>query len=184
MTSIDLIAVLLIMLYTALGYWTGAIRRVLGMVILFAACLVATHMGAQGATIYQQYAPSTPVTDARLFSFLAFLFLVLIVLEAMATAIHENLQVSVVALNKFAGVAVGFLTGIVLVCVLVFMLAGYQRPLGGGPLSTLQLTTGDALNHSSVAVPLVKKVGAPVILFVQSALPRDPALFFTTTGGI
>ena len=178
MTLFDVLAIALIAVYTLLGMYTGLIRRVLGMVILFGATVVGTFMAPQAGSIWQQYSPSTATPDARLYGFLLFFFLIVVVTEAMATAIHEHLQLSVIALDRFLGTVLGFATGMTLVVVMVFILAGYAQPVGGGQLSSRELDTHDQLNRSRVAVPLVKVAGPPVIALFQGALPHDPQDFF------
>ena len=184
MTLLDVLALAVIAVYTALGLYTGVIRRVLGMVILFGATVVGTYMAPQGGSIWQQYAPSTTTPDARLYGFLFFFFLIVVVTEAMATAIHEHLQLSVIALDRFLGTVIGLITGLTVVVVMVFVLAGFAQPVGGGTLSNLELNLHDQLNQSKVAVPLVKVAGPPLIALFQGALPHDPQTYFRTDKGI
>ena len=184
MTLFDLLAIVVVLLYTGLGIYTGVIRRVLGMVILFGACVVATYMAPQGGLIWEQYSPTTAAPDARLYGFLFFFFLIVVVTESMATAIHEHLQLSVVSLDRFLGTAIGFITGGTVVVVMVFILAGYAQPIGGGQLSSNELGAKDQLTRSRVAVPVVKRFGAPVIALFEAALPHDPQVFFRADKGI
>lgn len=184
MSLLDVLAIAAIAVYTLLGLYTGVIRRVLGMVILFGASVVGTFMAPQGGLIWQQYASGSAAPDARLYGFLFFFFLIVIVTESMATAIHEHLQLSVIALDRFLGTVVGFLTGVTLVVVMVFILAGYAQPAGTGPLTTLQINTHDQLNASKVVVPVVKVAGPPVIALFQGALPHDPQTYFRSDKGI
>lgn len=180
MTLIDLVAIVLVVGYSAFGYATGAVRRVLGLVFVYFAVLVGTYMGPHGADILLQYSPSTPIPDARLYGWLAFTLAILIAAEGFATALHEQLQAAVVALNKAVGVLLGAITGLVGTVVLVFMLAGYAQPAGGGQLSSLELTVKDQLNRSTIAVRMTKATGAPIVVALSAALPREASQFFIT----
>lgn len=180
MTPIDLIAIALTAGYAVFGYATGAVRRVLGLVFVYFAILIGTYMGPHGADIFLQYSPSTPIPDARLYGWVAFTLVILIGAEGFATALHEHLQAAVVALNKAVGVVLGAVTGLVLTVVLVFMLAGYAQPAGGGQLSSLELSVKDQLNHSSIAVRMTKAMGAPIVVALSAALPREASQFFIT----
>jgi uncharacterized membrane protein required for colicin V production len=178
MNLIDVIAIVIVLAYGVLGFMTGAIRRVLGLVIVYVATLVGTYMGPHGADIYRQYSPATAIPDARLLGWLFFLALMIVVLEGVATALHENLQASVVALNEGVGVVLGVAAGLILVVVITFMLAGYAQPSGGGQLSSTELSVKDQLNGSVVAVPLTKRIGAPIVVAFSAALPREASQFF------
>ena len=178
MNLIDVIAIAILAAYAVLGFVTGAVRRVLGLVIVYVACLVATYMGPHGADVYRQYSPSTAIPDSRLLGWLFFLALMIVIFEGMATALHEHLQASVVALNEGVGVLLGIAAGLILVVVVTFMLAGYAQPSGGGQLSSTELSVKDQLNHSLVAVPLTKRIGAPIVVAFSAALPREASQFF------
>lgn len=180
MTAIDLLVTILVVGYALFGYGTGAVRRVLGLVFVYVAVLVGTNMGPHGADILRQYSPDTAIPDSRLYGWIFFTLLILVLAEGFATALHENLQAAVVALNKAVGVILGAATGLVLSVVLVFMLAGYAQPAGGGQLSSLELSVKDQLNLSRVAVPMTKALGAPIVVALSAALPREASQFFIT----
>jgi len=180
-TWFDGLTVLVLLGYTGLGYLTGVVRRVLGLAIVYGACVVATYMGPQGGNIWQQAESSTTSQDARLYGWVFFFLLVVVIVEAMATAIHEQLQVSVVMLNKFTGALIGLITGAVAVIAVFFMLAGFAKGTGNGTgLDNKQLGARDTLVHSSVGLALVKGIGPYVLPLMQAALPRDPGDYFAS----
>lgn len=181
MTIIDLLAILLAVVYMFLGWYTGTIRRVLGLIGVYLAILIATNMGQQGANIYLQYSPTTPIPDARLFGWLFFFVLLTVVFEGAATAVHAQIQLAVVALNNGVGVLVGLITAFVVVVGLFYMTAGYSKAATNTP-SGLQITLRNQLANSHVVLPLVKAVGAPILPLLSASLPRDPQAFFAFEG--
>ena len=177
MTWVDAIVLLLVLVYTILGFYSGIIRRVLGFVILFFAFYVAGYMGLRAGDMIVQARPLTPPTDARVIGYFGFALLVVVVLEAMATAYRDLLQVSVVALNKFTGVLLGVLTGLVASVLVVYMLNGAGNPLGGS-LNSTQLSIKEGVDRSVIAKPLLNALGRPVLFFFRPVLPGDPQLYF------
>lgn len=178
MTLVDLLGAGILVAYAVLGWTTGTVRRVIGLTVLYVAFLVATNMGQSGGDIYRQWTPTTPPTDARLYGWLFFFLLMLIALEAAATAVHAQLQLSVVALNKSIGVLVGLVTGLVVVVGLFYMSAGYARATVNEP-SKLQSRVRDALAQSHFVLPLVKAAAPPILPLLSASLPRDSQAYFT-----
>ncbi len=181
MTLLDLGAVLLFVVYGALGWFTGTIRRVIGLVAVYIALLVATFMGHQGADVVMQSQPGMPVPDARLVAWSFFLILMLLVFEGAATAVHSQLQLAVVAVNKGVGVVVGLMTAVVLISALVYMLAGFAKPSARQP-DQLQITVRDAIVNSGIAFPLARATGGYILPALNAALPRDSQAYFTLEG--
>lgn len=177
MTLFDLVVLLLIAVYAILGYFTGVIQRVIGLVGLYIGCVVATFMGVQGGSIVQQYSPNTSVPDSRLIAFLFFLFFFLLLVEGAATAVHNQIQLSVIMLNRSTGVLVGLLTAALLTVVLVYVLAGYAQPLGSGAVDDLQIKVRDSVAKSQIGLPLAKALSPTLIVF-DAVLPRDPKTYF------
>lgn len=178
MNLVDLLGIGVALLYVVLGLTTGTVRRVLGLVIVYVALLVGTNLGQSGGGIYQQWSPTTPQQDARLVGFLFFFGLIVVALEAAAFALRTQLQLAVVALDRFFGVAVGLVTAGVLVVALFYMGAGYGRAAVNEP-SQLQAGTRDALSQSHLVLPLVKLAAAPVLPLLAGVLPRDSQAYFT-----
>jgi uncharacterized membrane protein required for colicin V production len=178
LTLLDLGAVLLFVVYAALGWFTGTIRRVIGLVAVYIALLVATFMGQQGGDVVMQSQPGMPVPDARLVAWGFFLVLMLLVFEGAATAVHSQLQLAVVAVNKAVGVVVGLVTALVLITALVYMLAGFAKPSGRQP-DQLQITIRDAVVNSGIGFPLARAAGGYILPLLNAALPRDSQAYFT-----
>lgn len=178
MTLVDLVGALIVLVYLVLGWTSGTIRRVLGLIIVYVAMLAGSSMGAPGGDIYTQWYPGAPPQDARLFGWMFFFLLMLVALEAAALAIHNRLQLAVVALNKTVGVLVGLLTALVVVIGLFYMTAGYGRA-NVNEASKLQAGTRDALSQSQLVLPLVRFAGPPILPALSGALPRDSQAYFT-----
>jgi uncharacterized membrane protein required for colicin V production len=181
LTLLDLAAVLIVVGYVALGWFTGTIRRVIGLVAVYLALLVATYMGQQGADVVMQSQTSMPVPDARLVAWTFFLVLMLLVFEGAATAVHTQLQLAVVALNRGVGVVLGLVTSVVLITALIYMLAGFAKPSARQP-DQLQITIRDAVVNSGIAYPLARATAAYVLPFLNAALPRDSQAYFVLEG--
>jgi len=182
LTLLDLAALLLVLIYVALGWWTGTVRRVIGLVAVYIGLLVAFNMGGQGGGIVEQWQPGMSVADARFLSWTFFLALMLLVFEGAATAVHTQLQVAVLAFNRGAGVLIGLVTSVVLITALVYMLAGFGKPVAKQP-DRLQINVRDAVANSSLALPLAKAAGDFILPFLNAALPRDPQAYFTIESG-
>jgi len=181
LTLLDLAAVVIVVGYVALGWFTGTIRRVIGLVAVYLALLVATFMGQQGADVVTQSQPGMPIPDARLVAWMFFLLLMLLVFEGAATAVHTQLQLAVVALNRGVGVVLGLVTTVVLVTALVYMLAGFAKPSARQP-DQLQITVRDAVVNSGIAYPLARATANYVLPFLNAALPRDSQAYFVLEG--
>jgi len=52
--GLDLLPILLVVVYTALGLFTGVLRRIIGLIALYLAFVGATNMGLQAGGILQQ----------------------------------------------------------------------------------------------------------------------------------
>lgn len=181
MNLIDLAAVVIALLYVGLGWYTGTIRRVIGVIAVYVAMWVATNMGQQGGGIYLQYSPTTPVPDARLIGWLFFFILITIVLEGAATAIHQQLQLAVVALDHAMAVVLSLITALVVVVGLFYMIGGYSKAATNTP-SAMQINSRAALANSHWVFPLVKATGATILPLLSGALPRDSQAFFAFEG--
>jgi uncharacterized membrane protein required for colicin V production len=177
MTLVDVLVVLLVAAYAAVGYYSGLIRRVLGVVVLYLAFWIATNMGAKGGDMIVQANPSLAVQDSRIFAFFGFLILVVVVVEGMATAYHDLLQVSVVALNRASGVFIGVVTGLTAATLCVYLLGAASNPPGGGP-DALQAGIKSNVGNSALGRPLLKSVGPSVLFFFHPVVPYNPQVYF------
>ena len=128
MTLLDLVAAIFLVAYLLLGWYTGTVRRMLGLIGVLIALWIATNMGQQAAGILEQSQPGMATPDARLYSWAFFFLLILLVLEGAATAVHEQLQIAVVAVNRGIGLLLGLVTFVVVIVAVVYMLAGFGQP--------------------------------------------------------
>ena len=172
---------LFLVVYLALGWYTGTVRRALGLIILLIALWVATNLSQQGAGIISQSQPGMAVPDTRLLSWSFFFLLILLVLEGAATAIHDQLQIAVVALNRGVGLILGLVTFVVLNTAVVYMLAGFGQPTARQP-DALQTDVKNAVVNSGFSYPLAKSMANPVLPLLNSFLPRDPKAYFNLEG--
>ena len=181
MTLLDALAVLVVAAYAALGMLTGTVRRVIGLIGAYLALLIATNMGQQGGGVFQQYSPTTSVTDARLYGWLFFFFLLLLVFEGMAAAVGSRLQVAVLAFDRLIGTIVGLLTGGVVAVAVTYMLVGYSEAAGGQP-TQLQSNLRPMVANSTVAIPFARSSDPLLRTFFYAALPRDAHAYFAFEG--
>jgi hypothetical protein len=177
MTWVDAIPIVLIIGYGVVGFFTGAIRRLIGLVALYVAFFAAKGMGLQAGGILQQ--SSTVATpDARIYGFFGIVVVVLIVIEAAGQLAHSQIQLQAIVANRLSGVVIGLVTGFLLSVVLTYELQAAGYPSGGGQLDGLQQNIRDAVNGSHVAVPLSNATHKPIIAIFQPVLPDDPQIFF------
>jgi len=178
---LDLGALVVLVTYVALGWYTGTVRRVLGLIIVMAALWVATNMGQQGAGILTQFQPGMATADARLYSWGFFFLLLVVVLEASAFALGDQLQIAVVAANKAGGLLLGLITFVIVTAAVVYMLAGFGQPTVRQP-DTLQVDVRDAVVNSGFAFPVARAAAEPVLPLLNTFLPRDPKAYFNLEG--
>ncbi|OLC24163.1 MAG: hypothetical protein AUI42_09535 [Actinobacteria bacterium 13_1_40CM_2_65_8] len=177
MTWVDAIPVVLVLGYGIGGYFAGVIRRLIGLVALYAAFVAATNMGLQAGSIMQQSsAVATP--DSRIYGFFGIAFGILIVVEGAAQLVHNQIQIEAIVFNHVSGVVVGVLTAIVLSVLVTYELQAAGNPFGGTQLDSLQLNIRDAINNSHLAVPLTSALKRPIIAIFDPVLPTDPQIYF------
>src|SRR5260370_23608442 len=137
MTWVDAIPIVLILVYAVLGYFTGVMRRLIGLVSLYLACIAATNMGLQAGGILQQ-SSSYGTADARIYGFFGILFAVIIVIDGAAQLANSQIQLQAVMFNPVSGVVVGRLTGLLLSVLVTDRLPAAGNPFGGTPLDATQ----------------------------------------------
>ena len=178
MTWIDIFPLVLLIAYGVGGFFSGLIRRFIGLAALFVAVWAATNMGQQAGGILQQTSSVNQVADGRIFGFFGIVFAILIIVEVATQIAHKQIQIQAVVLNRTLGVALGLLTAFLLSVVVVYELAQAANPIGGSELDPMQLNLRDAMNHSLYMVSLVTAVDRPVIALFQPLLPGDPQVYF------
>ena len=177
MTWIDIFPLLLLIAYGVGGFFTGLIRRFIGLAALFVAVWAATNMGLQAGGILDQTSNFT-VPDGRIYGFFGIVFAILIIVEVATQIAHKQIQIQAVVLNRTLGVALGLVTAILLSVVMVYELGQAANPIGGSELDPVQLNLRDAVNHSAYMVSLVNAIDKPIIALFQPLLPGDPQVYF------
>jgi len=177
MSWIDLLLIVLIVGYGIGGFFSGVVRRLIGVVAVYVGCWGATTMGLQAGGILQQGANfETP--DARIYGFFGILFTVVFFVELATQLAHSQIQIPALVLNRTLGAAVGVVTGFLLSVIVIYELFAAANPLGGPQLDTLEIQLRDAVNHSAFAVKFVNSVKPPIISLFQSVLPANPQIYF------
>jgi hypothetical protein len=176
--GLDLLPILLLVVYGALGFLTGVIRRVIGLIAVYLAFIGATNMGLQAGGILQQ-SSNLETPDARIYGFFGIVIAVIVIVEGAAQLVGTQIQGGAVVFNRALGVVIGVLTAIVLSVLLTYELEAAGNPFGGGALDSQQLQIRDAVKGSHIAVPLVSAIGKPIVTIFQLALPGDPQIYFS-----
>ncbi len=179
MNWLDVLPVALVILYTALGFYSGVVRRLVGIIGVYVSFLAATNMGLQAGGLLQQ-SSNVETPDARIYGFFGIVVAVIIVVEVAAQMAHGAIQVEAIVLNRVLGVLIGLLTAGLLSVVITYELEGAGNPFGGGALDVLQQRIRDTVQGSHVAVPLVKSVGKPIVSIFQPVLPADSRIYFSS----
>jgi len=176
-TWVDAIPIVLVLVYALLGYFTGVMRRLIGLVSLYLACFAANAMGLQAGSILQQ-SSNYGTADARIYGFFGILFAVIIVIDGAAQLANSQIQLQAIVFNRLSGVIIGVVTALLLSVLVTYELQAAGNPFGGTTLDSLQQSVRDGVNGSHVAVPLVRALGKPVISLFQPVLPSDPQIYF------
>lgn len=178
---IDLAILALLVVYAALGYWTGVIRRVVGLVAVYVGFLGATNSAPTAANVILQSAPNWAVPDALTLGYFLVLVIIVVVVEVMATFVHNRLQVAAILFDRSTGALVGFLTALVGVTVALYLLLGGTQPPSGSP-DGAQIQTQDTIRKAVLAPALLRTIGRPAVLFFYPVIPADPNTYFNGQG--
>jgi uncharacterized membrane protein required for colicin V production len=178
MTWLDVLPIVLIIGYGLLGYFTGVLRRGIGLVALYVGFLAATGMGLQAANILQQ-ATSLETPDARIYGFFGIFVAVLILIEGAAQLANAQIQIAAIVWNRLSGVLIGVLTAVLLSVILIYELQAAGNPSGGGTPDDLQAQVHDTVKASRLAVPIVNSISKPIVAIFQPVLPSDPHQYFS-----
>ncbi len=179
MNLLDVVPIALVVVYAALGFFTGIVRRLVGIIGGYISFLAATNMGLQAGGLLQQ-SSSLETPDARIYGFFGIVIAVIIIVEGAAQLAHSAIQVEAIVLNRVLGVLAGLVTAVLLSVVVTYELEAAGNPFGGGSLDVLQQRIRDAVQGSNVAVPLVKSMGKPIIRIFQPVLPGDSQIYFSS----
>jgi uncharacterized membrane protein required for colicin V production len=164
--------------YVGAGFYTGVVRRAMGLAIAYLAFMVATNMGQQGGQVFLFYQGALSSPDARAYGFLAFFLLIVGVLEGAAIAVRDLLEVSFVLLNRSTGIAVGLLTAGMVVFGLHYMAVGFAHPEGGAGVTMSQIRIRDALDKSHLAQPVASRLKSFYFPILDPVLPREAGQYF------
>jgi uncharacterized membrane protein required for colicin V production len=179
---VDLGAAAVGVFYVGAGFYTGVVRRAIGLAVAYLGFLVATNMGQQGGQMFLSYSTTTSAPDARAYGYLFFFLLIVGVLEAAAFAVRDLLQVSFVLLNRTTGIAVGLLTAGMVVFGLHYMAAGFAHPEGGAGVTVSQTRIREALDKSRLAQPLATSLKNFYLPVLDPVLPREAGQYFGSLG--
>jgi uncharacterized membrane protein required for colicin V production len=177
LTWIDIFPIVLLVVYCVGGFFTGLIRRFIGLVALFVAVWAATNLGLQTGGILQQTS-NMDVPDGRIYGFFGIIAVLLLLVEAATQIAHKQIQVPAVVLNRTLGTVLGLLTAVLLSVVVVYELGQASNPIGGAQLNPVQQGLRDSVHHSVFMVSLVNAVDKPIIALFQPLLPGDPQIYF------
>jgi uncharacterized membrane protein required for colicin V production len=177
LTWVDIFPIVLLLAYGAGGFFSGLIRRFIGLVALFIALWAATSMGLQAGAILQQTS-SFEVADGRIYGFFGIIAFVLLIVEAATQVAHSQIQIQAVILNRTFGTALGVLTAILLSVVVVYELQAAASPVGGAQLDSLQVNVRNAVQNSVFMVKLVNAIDRPILAVFSPLLPTDPQIYF------
>ena len=177
MTWIDVLPIVALIGYGAGGFFSGLIRRFIGLVAVFIAVWAATNMGLQAGAILQQTS-SFEVADGRIYGFFGIIVAVLVIVEAATQLAHSQIQIQAVVLNRTFGVALGVTTAVLLSVVVVYELGQAANPIGGASLDAVQQNLRDSIRHSLFMVNLVNAIDRPIIALFSPLLPPDPQIYF------
>lgn len=178
MNGLDALPIVLVIVYGALGLFTGALRRLVGLVAIYLAFVGATNMGLQAGGLLQQ-SSSLETPDARIYGFFGIIVAVIVIVEGAAQLANSQIQVGALVFNRVLGVLLGLTTAVILSVLITFELEAASKPFGGGALDAQQLQIRDAVRGSHLAVPLVSAIGKPIVTIFQLALPNDPQIYFS-----
>jgi uncharacterized membrane protein required for colicin V production len=176
-TWIDVFPIVLLIAYGVGGFFSGLIRRFIGLVALFVSVWAATNMGLQAGGILQQTSNfETP--DGRIYGFFGIIAALLLIVEVATQIAHRQIQIPAIVLNRTLGTALGVVTAILLSVVVVYEIGQAANPIGGAQLDSLQQGLRDSVHQSLFMVNLVNAIDKPILALFQPLLPGDPQIYF------
>lgn len=181
MTWFDALALLLVLGYALLGYWTGLIRRVIGLAGLYVALVAASYVGHTGVGMLRQEYTWLEAADARIYLYFGTIVVITVLVEVVGTLYHQELQVSLVAINRLSGTVVGAFTGFCAAVLAWLILGAAAFPLGGS-LTATEIQIRNQLQGSFLGPKIANAGGNPVETIFRPALPRDLSTYFGGAG--
>jgi Colicin V production protein len=178
MNWLDALPIALVLVYGALGLFTGVLRRLIGLGAVYLAFVGATNMGLQAGGLLQQ-SSTLETPDARIYGFFGIIIAVMVIVEGASQLANSQIQIGALVLNRVLGVVIGLATAVVLSVLLTNELVAAGSPFGGGALDPLQQSIHDDVQGSRIAVPLVSAIGKPIVTIFQLALPADAQIYFS-----
>ncbi|HKV87987.1 MAG TPA: CvpA family protein [Candidatus Dormibacteraeota bacterium] len=178
MTWIDLLPIALVIVYGVGGFFTGVVRRLIGLIALYVAIWAATNMGQQAGGILQQSGAAEATADARIYGFFGIVVAFLVIIEVATQLAHSQIQLPGLLFNRAFGAFVGVVTAIMLSFVVVYELGQAANPFGGPQLTTLEQRVRDAVHGSLFMVKLTNSVGRPIVGLFSPVLPGDGQIYF------
>jgi hypothetical protein len=175
---LDVLPIALVVVYGLLGLFTGAVRRLIGLVAVYLAFVGATNMGLQAGGILQQ-SSSLEIPDARIYGFFGIVIAVIVIVEGAAQLAGSQIQMGAFLFNRVLGVVLGLATALVLSVVVTYELKAAGTPFGAGSLDPMQAQIHNAVVGSRIAVPIANAIGKPIVTVFQLALPSDPQIYFS-----
>ena len=175
MTDIAIIAVALV--FFGLGYWTGVVRRAIGVIGLFLAFFAATASGPTAANVVLQFYPTMTVSDAFMLGYFVVVVLVLAIVEVLASFYHGHLQLAAILVDKGSGAIVGAITALVGASVALWLLQGASMPTQGSP-DGAQIQVHDAISKSVLGPIMVGPVASVTKIIFSPVIPNAPQTYF------
>jgi uncharacterized membrane protein required for colicin V production len=173
----DLLIIGLVVVYTALGYWTGIIRRVIGFAALYAGFFAATQGSPTAATIVLQAFQGWAIPDALMLGYFLVVAIVVVLVEVLASFYHGHLQLAAVLVDRGSGAVVGALTALFAATLACFLLLGAAQPVQGSP-DGAQIQIHDAISKSALGPLLVGSLGPIAKVVFLPVVPVDPPTYF------
>jgi len=175
---LDIVPIVMLIGYVALGFFTGVLRRLIGLVAVYLAFVGATNMGLQAGQILQQ-SSNLETPDSRIYGFFGIVIAVIVIIEVAAQLAGSQIQIGALVLNRVLGVLAGLATALILTVLVTYEFEAAGNPFGGGALDPVQQTIRDAVRSSHIAVPVTSAIGKPIVTIFVLALPTDPQIYFS-----
>ncbi|GAC1617946.1 MAG: hypothetical protein NVS9B1_27230 [Candidatus Dormibacteraceae bacterium] len=173
----DFVIVALVIGYAGLGFMTGLVRRVIGLLALYIGFLAATTVDPTAASVLLQIEPSWTIPDALIAGFFLVLFIVAGVVEIFAAFYHRHLQLAPVIWDRPSAVGFGLLTGLFAATVISGLLLGAGQPEQSSP-DGAQIQIHDSIRKSPLATVLIAGLGPAAKLIFAPVIPDRPGVFF------